>query len=112
MCCLRGNPALLSPSWSSSVGNDSAITVRTVWLQRMLAAGLPQSEWGHPVKHMLQVYHLAPNTGAEKCDAACCKNACYVPFPVLHFWQLQLLVARWRVRTAIGTLKIVDRNRT
>ena len=76
MCCLRGNPALLSPSWSSSVGNDSAITVRTVWLQRMLAAGLPQSEWGHPVKHMLQVYHLAPNTGAEKCDAACCKNAC------------------------------------
>ena len=30
--------------------------------QKILAAGLPRSEWGHPLQHMLLVYHLAPNT--------------------------------------------------
>eukprot|EP01044_Picomonas_judraskeda_P011512 COSAG03_NODE_1576_length_3845_cov_6.988254_1_plen_102_part_10 len=30
--------------------------------QRLLAAGLARSEWGHPLEHMLLVYHLAPNT--------------------------------------------------
>ena len=49
------------PSDPDGLKRSSCMTLGSVQI-RLLAAGLQEEDWGPPLRHVTQVYHLAPNT--------------------------------------------------